>query len=136
MATAQNPIAVLLRGEDSGGQLGAVDELVPAGFGPPLHLHPWFDEAFYVLEGELAFQLGDARTTLRPGQLAFAPRGTAHTFANLSGADARVLILVTPAGFERYFARLAAEHRGEPGPPEPAGARPFTEVVGPGIAGE
>jgi quercetin dioxygenase-like cupin family protein len=134
MPTPENPIAVLLRGEDSGGQLGVIDELVPAGVGPPLHVHEWFDEAFYVLAGELTFQLGDARTTVGPGQLAFARRGEAHTFANLSGAEARVLIVVTPAGFERYFLGLAAELAGAPSPPELDDARPFTEVLGPGIA--
>jgi len=52
-----------------------------------------------------------------------------HTYANLSGKEARVLLLCTPAGFERYFDRLAAEHAGLE-PPEPSGPIPEARVVG------
>jgi mannose-6-phosphate isomerase-like protein (cupin superfamily) len=99
-----------------------------------MHHHD-FDELFYVLDGELTFQLGTELVTRRAGELAFARRGAHHTFANLSGAPGRQLIVCTPAGFERYFARMAAERAGvEP----PAWARrPTPEVtrVGPPIGG-
>ena len=50
---------VLVRGEETGGHVAFVENTVPAGWeGPPLHHHD-FDEAFYVLEGELTFQVGD-----------------------------------------------------------------------------
>jgi quercetin dioxygenase-like cupin family protein len=103
------PPKVLLRGEESDGQVAIVD--LSGGGRPPLHHHD-FDEAFYVLEGELTFQLGDEVFTRGAGELAFAPRGVAHTYANLSGAPARALLVITPAGFERYFARMAAERQG------------------------
>jgi quercetin dioxygenase-like cupin family protein len=104
---------VLLRSEQSGGEVAVIEGSThPPGFaGPPLHLHD-FDEAFYVLEGELTFRLSDELFTRRAGELAFAPRGVPHTYANHSGADARALIVCTPAGFERYFARMAAQPRG------------------------
>ena len=72
--------------------------------------------------------------TRRAGELAFAPRGVPHTYANLSGAAARVLMVITPTGFERYFARIAAERQGDE-PPELA-RRPVPEVttLGPPIA--
>jgi hypothetical protein len=111
-----------------------MDNHVAAGFaGPPLHMHPGFDETFYVLAGELTFQLGDERLAAPAGTLVFAPGETPHTFANLSGIEARVLPLCTPAGFERYFARLAAERQGLD-PPEWA-LEPIPEVrrVGPPI---
>jgi quercetin dioxygenase-like cupin family protein len=99
---------VLLRGEQTGGAVSLMDNMVGAGAGgPPLHHHD-FDEAFYVVEGSLTFQLGDDLISRRAGELAFAPRGAHHTFANQSDADARVLIVCTPAGFERYFDALAA----------------------------
>ena len=89
-----------------------IDSRVPAGFpGPPLHRHD-FDETFYVLEGELTFQLGDELLTKREGELAFVPRGAAHTLANRADSPARYLIVCTPAGFERYFARIAAANAG------------------------
>lgn len=108
---------VLLRSEESGGAVSVIESAVPAGFpGPPLHLHD-FDEAFYVIEGELTFQVEDQLVTKGPGELAFAPRNVPHTFANRSGAEARYLLVCTPAGFERYFARMAAEQEGVD-PPE------------------
>ena len=124
------PPKVLLRGEESDGQVAIVD--LSGGGRPPLHHHD-FDEAFYVLEGELTFQLGDEVFTRAAGDLAFAPRGVAHTYANLRGAPARALLVITPAGFERYFARMAAERQGIE-PPEWA-RQPVPEVttVGPPI---
>ena len=108
---------VLLRSEESGGAVSVIASVASAGFpGPPLHLHD-FDEAFYVIDGELTFQLEDRLFTAGPGELAFAPRNVPHTYANRSGADARFLLVCTPAGFERYFARMAAERAGED-PPE------------------
>ena len=62
-----NPPQVLLRSEDSGGHVAVVE--LSGGGRPPLHRHD-FDETFYVLEGELTFQLGDARVTRRAGELA------------------------------------------------------------------
>ncbi len=97
---------VLLRSEESDGVLSIIDNTVPANWpGPFLHKHD-FDEAFYVLEGELSFQVEDAVITKRAGELAFAPRGVAHTLANHSDGRARYLLVCTPAGFERYFARM------------------------------
>ena len=97
---------VLLRSEESDGVVSIVDNTVPAKWpGPFLHKHD-FDEAFYVLEGELTFQVEDAVITKRAGELAFAPRGVAHTLANHSDAPARYVLVCTPAGFERYFARM------------------------------
>jgi quercetin dioxygenase-like cupin family protein len=61
-----------------------------------------------VLEGELTSQLGEERFTRRAGELAFAPRRVPHTYANLSGAPARALLVITPAGFER-LERAAAQ---------------------------
>jgi quercetin dioxygenase-like cupin family protein len=119
---------VLLRSEETHGELAAV-ELGGRGR-PPLHRHD-FDETFYVLEGELTFQLDGEVVTRRAGELAFAPRGIPHTYANLSGAPARVLLIVTPAGFERYFARLAAERQGVEPPEWARGPIPNVTTLGP-----
>ncbi len=73
-----------------------------------LHTHPDFDETFYVLEGTLAFRLGDNAHEAGPGTVAHIPRGVPHTFANPRNEPAHVLVIVTPAGFEAYFGALAA----------------------------
>jgi len=134
MPHTPTPINVRLRGDQTKGRLAVMENRVAAGFaGPPLHVHPDFDETFYVLEGELTFQVGDERLTAPAGTLAFAPGETPHAFANLSGTAARVLLLCTPAGFEPYFARLAAERQGIDPPDWALRTLPEVRTVGPPI---
>jgi mannose-6-phosphate isomerase-like protein (cupin superfamily) len=103
---------VLVRSEESEGRVGVIEGVMPSGAtGPPLHKHD-FDETFYVLEGELTFQIDDELVTVGPNGLGFAPGGVPHTFTNRSDTDARYLIVCTPAGFEREFARRAARKEG------------------------
>jgi mannose-6-phosphate isomerase-like protein (cupin superfamily) len=98
MARASLTTTVVMRGEQSAGAISALENVLPAHWdGPPLHHHE-FDETFYVLVGELTLQLGEERIIRRAGELAFAPRGMHHTFANRSDAEARTLIVCTPAG--------------------------------------
>ena len=126
-------IKVLLRNGDSAGTLAVMDNAVPAGTaGPPLHHHD-FDEAFYILDGELTFQLGEEVFTRGAGELAFAGRGAHHTFANQSDAEARMVLICTPAGFDRYFQRMAARAAGVDPPPEALEPWPEVTVVGPQI---
>ena len=128
-----NAPKVLLRSEDSGGHVATVE--IGGGGRPPLHRHG-FDETFYILEGELTFQLGDDVFTRRAGELAFAPRGVAHTYANLSRAPARALLVITPGGFERYFDGIAARISGTEPPPEAAKPIPEVVTVGPPLGEE
>ena len=113
---------ILLGGESTGGHLGLIRDVVsPRHAGPRLHLHPAFDEGFYVLAGELVFRVGDLVSVVKAGDVALARRGQSHTFANRTDADVPVLMFVTPAGFEQYFADGAAQAR----PPDE-----FTIIVG------
>ena len=124
---------VLLRSEETDGHVSVTEIVVPPhSAGPPLHTHD-FDEASCVLEGELIFQVDNALVTRRAGELSFAPRKVAHTLANHSDAPARYLLVCTPAGFERHWARMAAVAAGIE-PPEWA-LQPIPEVtqVGPQI---
>ena len=102
---------VLLRSEQSGGHVSVIETAPAPGVAPPLHQHR-FDETFYVMKGELTFQLREEILRARPGELVFAPRGVPHTYANLNDVVARQLIVWRPGGFERYFARMAAERQG------------------------
>jgi quercetin dioxygenase-like cupin family protein len=123
---------VLLRSEQSDGEVAIIEIVLPAGSaGPPLHHHD-FDEAFYVLDGELTFQLGEELATAGPGTLTFAPRGSHHTLANLTAAAARYLLVCTP-GFERVFARRAAEQAGVEPPAWALQPTPEVTRVGPRI---
>ena len=121
---------VVLRSEQTNAEIGMIRHVVPVGFpGPPLHRHD-FDETFYVLEGQLTVQLGDELFRVEAGELAFAPRGVPHTFTNLAEEPAGYLIVFTPAGFERHFARMAAEREGVDPPDWALGPIPDVTVLG------
>jgi mannose-6-phosphate isomerase-like protein (cupin superfamily) len=94
--------------EDSGGDLMLIEYIVPAGFpGPALHVHEHTDEVFYVLDGVLTVTGGEEPVSLPAGGTVFVPRGVAHTFANASSSPVRMLIIMTPAGFEGFFREMA-----------------------------
>ena len=133
IAPAAGRVNVLVRGEQCGGRIAVMDNRVGPGFGGPRLHHHDFDELFWVLEGELVFQLGAERCARRAGEFAFAPRGVAHAFANHTDAGARTLIVCTPAGFERYFARIAADQAGVAVPDWAMGPIPAVTTVGPQI---
>jgi quercetin dioxygenase-like cupin family protein len=125
---------ILLRGEETSGHVSVTEIGVPPHTaGPPLHTHD-FDEFFYVLEGELIFQVEDALVTNGVGELSFAPRNVPHALANHSDAPARYLLVCTPAGFERHWARIAAHAAGIKPPQWALQPIPEVMVVGPRIA--
>ena len=81
--------------------------------GPPLHLHLYQGEWFYVMAGEVAFQVGDQRLRLHPGESVLAPRRVPHTFASVGAQPAAMLIAFCPAGkMEQYFRDMSG-----PNPP-------------------
>jgi quercetin dioxygenase-like cupin family protein len=85
-----------------------VEYVAAPGFpGPPPHVHPAFDEIFYVLDGEMRFTLGDSAVVAGPGDPVHARGDAPHTFANTSDRPARMLIVLRPGGFERFFAEAA-----------------------------
>ena len=127
---------VMLRSEATGGHVSVTEIVVPPhSAGPPLHRHD-FDEAFYMLEGELIFQVDDALVTKGAGELSFAPRNVPHTLANQSDVPARYVLVCTPAGFERHWARVAADAAGVKPPQWALQPIPEVTVVGPQIAAQ
>jgi quercetin dioxygenase-like cupin family protein len=125
---------VLLHSEEADGHISVTEIVVPPHTaGPPLHTHD-FDEAFYVLEGQLMFQVDDALVTKVAGELSFAPRTVPHALANHSDAPARYVLVCTPAGFERHWARIAAEQARVEPPLWALQPIPEVTVVGPQIA--
>src|SRR5580765_454213 len=93
----------LATGEDTDGKCALFEAIVPPGGGPPPHVHSREEEGFYVLEGEITFQIGEKRIVATAGMFANMPVGTPHSFKNESGHTARMLISVAPAGLERMF---------------------------------
>jgi quercetin dioxygenase-like cupin family protein len=124
---------VLLRSEETAGHVSVTEIVVPPHTaGPPLHTHD-FDETFHLLEGELIFQVEEALVTKRAGELSFAPRNVPHTLANHNDTPARYVLICTPAGFERHWARIAAEQAGVEPPQWALQPIPEVTVVGPQI---
>jgi quercetin dioxygenase-like cupin family protein len=75
--------------------------------GPPFHLHRREDEAFYILEGTFAFQIGDRALTATAGWFMTAPKGVPHSYKNIGTTPARMLTLFVPAGIENFFEDLS-----------------------------
>jgi quercetin dioxygenase-like cupin family protein len=97
----------ILSAAETAGVLSVVHVEAPPHSGPPSHVHATEDETFIVLDGMIELAIGDQRLTCGPMQVAFVPRGTVHSFR--TGPDgARGLTLLTPGGFEGFFAEMAA----------------------------
>lgn len=107
-------VTFLITGEQSGGAFFMCDVQVPPGGGPPPHIHHREDEAFYMLEGTLMVMAGEATISASPGDFVYVPRGTTHSFKNAGSVDCRMLVMITPAGFEKFFEETFDQAR--PGP--------------------
>ncbi len=93
-------------GELTNGLYAFCEQQVAPQSGPPPHVHYTEDEAFYVLEGEVTFFAEDSAIRATKGTFVHVPQGTVHTFKNEGSAPARMLVLITPAGFEQYFSEI------------------------------
>ena len=99
----------------SGGGFALVEHPIgPRTLGSPVHTHTREDEYSYVLEGRVGLLVGDDELEATPGQLVFKPRGVPHAFWNATDEPARFLEIISPAGFERYFAEAASMFTGPP----------------------
>ena len=96
---------ILVGSVDTGGRLAVVDSTSPALSGPPRHVHHAEDECFIVLTGDVEFWVAGRTIRKGPGETAFIPRGTEHTYKALS--ESRHLVILTPGGFEGFFADMA-----------------------------
>jgi quercetin dioxygenase-like cupin family protein len=93
----------LLTGEQSGGNMFILEATIPAGGGPPPHVHGREDETFYLLQGTLSVCVGDETLRASAGDFLHVPKGTVHSFRNDGEGEARMLAIFTPAGMEGYF---------------------------------
>jgi quercetin dioxygenase-like cupin family protein len=102
--------------EQTAGTLSIVEYVMPAGTpGPPAHVHPGTDEAWYVLEGELTICVDEGSATLPRGGFAFIPGDVPHTFSNEAAETLRFLLVCTPGGFEGFFREMSTlTAHGEP----------------------
>ena len=102
-------VRFMIDGANSGGGFSLVEHpMSPRALGAPLHRHSREDEYSFVTEGRVGALLGEDVVEAGPGTLIFKPRNQWHTFWNAGDESARLLEIIAPAGFERYFAELVA----------------------------
>ncbi|MDN7242713.1 quercetin 2,3-dioxygenase [Planococcus sp. N028] len=92
--------------KETNGVFSLIEELNPPGEGPPLHVHHNEDETFYVLAGNVTFQIGEKTFYAAAGSYVFAPRDTPHTYRVEGEAPARFLTMMAPPGIEQLFIEL------------------------------
>jgi quercetin dioxygenase-like cupin family protein len=98
---------------ETGGAWSLFEEEIPLGMGPPPHRHNW-DEAYYVLEGAVDFEIDGRPVTIRAGDFARLPANTIHGFKGATKAGARVLIFAAPGHSSEFFEELNSEVRSLP----------------------
>ena len=115
------PTILRATAQKTNGAFGLVESVMPPGFASPYHTHDLEDEAFYVVEGNMAFVCGGNWVRAKAGTFVFGPRGIAHGFKVVGEAPARMLLLCTPGGFEQFVVDLS-----EPAPAPPDMAKLVT----------
>jgi quercetin dioxygenase-like cupin family protein len=99
-----NVLDIKISSKDTDGELAVFEQngFTPKG-GPPLHIHPYQDEFFYIIEGEYLFQVGDDKYQMKPGDTIFLPRNVRHAFVQLT-EQGKVIVSYMPAGkMEDFF---------------------------------
>jgi quercetin dioxygenase-like cupin family protein len=107
---------IRISGEAVDGRFALIEFLFPRHASPPRHTHPQ-DESYIVLAGELSVEAGEQRFSLRPGGTAAVPMGVPHTF-RVDSETARVLVLSTPSGLERFVRESSVPATGPTLPPD------------------
>ena len=100
-------VRFLIGRERTDGRFALVEHpLAPRTLGAPMHTHTHEDEYSFVLTGTVGVRIADEEFELRPGQLVFKPRAVPHAFWNATDEPARLLEIISPGGFERFFLEL------------------------------
>lgn len=102
-----NEIVYLAEHSDTEGAYSLFEMTFQPGMGPPPHIHTREDESWYVLDGAFDFLIGDKTQRATAGWYGVGPRGAAHAFTVVGDRPAKMLMVGTPAGFERFFDDLA-----------------------------
>ena len=105
-------------GQDADGAFVLAEEVTPPQGGPPPHLHTREDETFCVLEGELEFVVGERTLSASAGSVVYAPRGVLHGLRNVGTGHSRMIVIITPAGLEKFFEEVGEPVTDPSSPPE------------------
>ena len=94
--------------KDTNGAYSLLENMRDPGGGVEPHTHGIEDESFYVIEGQFAFQIGERRIEAPAGTFVFGPKGVRHSYKNEGTTPGRLLVISSPAGFEKFLAERAA----------------------------
>jgi quercetin dioxygenase-like cupin family protein len=108
-------------GANTGGRIAIIEVTEPPGAMAPRHVHHNEDEGFWVLEGEVAFEVGGTTIVARAGDYAFGPRDIPHSY-RVGPDGCRMLFILTPAGFEELVRLISVPAQSRSLPPGPQGA--------------
>jgi quercetin dioxygenase-like cupin family protein len=114
-------------GEQTERRWELVEQRGRRGFAAPFHIHHAQTEAFYVLDGEITFHLGEREASASAGAFALVPPGTRHAFV-VESDEARVLVVVSPSGLREFFEELGQATQ-SPGLPSPDVPMPDPSVL-------
>jgi quercetin dioxygenase-like cupin family protein len=112
------PTSVKATRAQTGGSFGLIEQELPPSFASPYHVHHREDERFYILDGGLTFICDQKRWKVGPGAYLFLPRNIPHGFKVEETGPAKILILVTPAGFEQFILEMSEPAPAPAGPPD------------------
>ena len=122
VALGPNKVTFLISGEETGSVFSLTEfeaAPFPAPAAPP-HIHHDSDETIYVLNGEFQVTYGEEVIPAHQGTSVFVPRGNPHTIANIGTARGRILVFLTPPGFEGYWNEMSQLMQKSGGPVDPA----------------
>jgi mannose-6-phosphate isomerase-like protein (cupin superfamily) len=124
----QGRVRIIAGASSTDRSFSIVEATEPAGGGAPLHVHHGEAEGFYVLEGRVELTCGDQTVTAGPGDFVYTPRDVPHKYAVTGGRPARLLLLFSRPGFEKFFVEGGSPLDQPPaGPPNPEAFRRLVE---------
>jgi len=129
------PTWIKADGFSTDGRLSLIEQVIPAGFESPWHVHHTEDESFYVIDGLITVIVEDDRTELGRGDFAFGPRGRAHGFRVGGNQPARILLMTTGGDFAAFISETSTNPNTAPAAPDMGKLVAAAERNGIGILG-
>ena len=118
-----------ITGEETAGSFCVIELTAFPHNGPPPHIHHREDESFYVLEGNFSFLRGAHTIEAGPGFFCRVPKGTVHRYENVGTKPGKAQVIMTPAGFEKFFAEIGKPVASLIGPTGPADPESIAQLL-------